>query len=211
VTLIPLAEAQDQGPKTAAEASKEAAPNDTTITSSGRQPFSATPVKAVTEDELVKMAAASFIDSLSDLPQNSSTLNAALGGQTIPSVSPILLAQAQEQGPPAAAAAPKEPAEQVSEVTITGTRIQLSPGMVTPTPVTAVTQEELVKMAPTQAIDALSHLQCCARRPEPERRGGQPARCEHQLGHLPNPGAARWSPQRCQQPFRRGGHRLVSR
>lgn len=43
-------------------------------------------------------------------------------------------------------------------VTITGSRIALSPGMFTPTPVTAVTQDELVKMAPTNIIDSLNAL-----------------------------------------------------
>jgi iron complex outermembrane recepter protein len=46
----------------------------------------------------------------------------------------------------------------LTEVTVTGSRITLSPGMLTPTPVTAVTQDELVKMAPTNIIDALTAL-----------------------------------------------------
>src|SRR5690242_5328529 len=49
-------------------------------------------------------------------------------------------------------------ADELTEVTITGSRITLSPGMYTPTPVTAVTQEELVKMAPTNVIDSLTAL-----------------------------------------------------
>jgi outer membrane receptor protein involved in Fe transport len=46
----------------------------------------------------------------------------------------------------------------LEEVRITGSRITLSPGMYTPTPVTAVTTDELVKMAPTNVIDSLSAL-----------------------------------------------------
>jgi outer membrane receptor protein involved in Fe transport len=65
-----------------------------------------------------------------------------------------LSAGAQQQ---AAAAAPEKEAA-VTEVTITGTRITLSPGMYTPTPVTAVTQDELIKMAPTNIIDSLNAL-----------------------------------------------------
>jgi len=64
-----------------------------------------------------------------------------------------LLATAQEKEP---AAPEKEPA--LSEVTVTGSRLTLSPGMYTATPVTSVTQDELVKMAPTSIIDSLSTL-----------------------------------------------------
>ena len=46
----------------------------------------------------------------------------------------------------------------LEEVHITGSRITLSPGMYTPTPVTAVTHDELIKMAPTNVIDSLSAL-----------------------------------------------------
>src|SRR4051795_12319854 len=46
----------------------------------------------------------------------------------------------------------------LEEVRITGSRVMLSPGMYTPTPVTAVTTDELVKMAPTNVIDSLSAL-----------------------------------------------------
>ena len=46
----------------------------------------------------------------------------------------------------------------LEEVRITGSRITLSPGMYTPTPVTAVTGDELIKMAPTNVIDSLSAL-----------------------------------------------------
>ncbi len=46
----------------------------------------------------------------------------------------------------------------LQEVTVTGSRIALSPGMLTPTPVTAVTQDELTKMAPTNIIDSLAAL-----------------------------------------------------
>src|SRR5690242_7419983 len=49
-------------------------------------------------------------------------------------------------------------ADELEEVRITGSRITLSPGMYTPTPVTAVTQEELIKMAPTNVIDSLTAL-----------------------------------------------------
>src|SRR5215470_12664477 len=57
---------------------------------------------------------------------------------------PDAMAQAVDQG--------------LEEVTVTGSRITLSPGMYTPTPVTAVTQDELIKMAPTNVIDSLSNL-----------------------------------------------------
>jgi iron complex outermembrane recepter protein len=46
----------------------------------------------------------------------------------------------------------------LEEVHITGSRLTLSPGMYTPTPVTAVTHDELIKMAPTNVIDSLSAL-----------------------------------------------------
>jgi iron complex outermembrane recepter protein len=49
-------------------------------------------------------------------------------------------------------------ADELEEVRITGSRIVLSPGMLTPTPVTSVTQDELVKMAPSNVIDSLSNL-----------------------------------------------------
>jgi iron complex outermembrane receptor protein len=48
--------------------------------------------------------------------------------------------------------------EGLQEVRITGSRITLSPGMYTPTPVTSVTQEELIKMSPTNVIDSLTAL-----------------------------------------------------
>lgn len=48
--------------------------------------------------------------------------------------------------------------QSLQEVRVTGSRITLSPGMYTPTPVTAVTQEELIKMAPTNVIDSLAAL-----------------------------------------------------
>ncbi len=54
--------------------------------------------------------------------------------------------------------AQQAPEPVLEEVQITGSRITLSPGMYTPTPVTAVTQDELVKMAPTNLIDSLSAL-----------------------------------------------------
>ena len=61
---------------------------------------------------------------------------------------------------PAIASAADEEGQQqgLQEITVTGSRITLSPGMLTPTPVTAVTQEELVKMAPTNIIDSLNNL-----------------------------------------------------
>lgn len=46
----------------------------------------------------------------------------------------------------------------VEEVTVTGSRIQQTSGMNTPTPVTVVTGEELALMAPGNVIDALSQL-----------------------------------------------------
>jgi iron complex outermembrane recepter protein len=57
-----------------------------------------------------------------------------------------------------AAAARAEDQPNLAEVTVTGSRIVQSPGMFTPTPVTAVTQDELLKMAPTNVIDSLSAL-----------------------------------------------------
>jgi outer membrane receptor protein involved in Fe transport len=60
------------------------------------------------------------------------------------------MAQAVDEGHPV-----DQPLE---EVQITGSRIVQSPGMFTPTPVTAVTQDELLKMAPTNVIDSLSTL-----------------------------------------------------
>jgi outer membrane receptor protein involved in Fe transport len=65
---------------------------------------------------------------------------------------PGALAQGADQETPQGAQ------QGLQEITVTGSRIALSPGMLTPTPVTAVTQEELVKMAPTNVIDSLSAL-----------------------------------------------------
>jgi len=60
---------------------------------------------------------------------------------------------------PAIASAADEQAQAgLQEITVTGSRITLSPGMLTPTPVTSVTQDELVKMAPTNIIDSLNNL-----------------------------------------------------
>jgi iron complex outermembrane receptor protein len=56
---------------------------------------------------------------------------------------------------PGAASADDQP---LQEITVTGSRIALSPGMTSPTPVTAVTQDELLKMAPTNIIDSLNDL-----------------------------------------------------
>ncbi|MGH8220788.1 MAG: TonB-dependent receptor domain-containing protein [Steroidobacteraceae bacterium] len=58
----------------------------------------------------------------------------------------------------AAGARAADPSPPLQEVTVTGSRITQSPGMFTPTPVTAVTQAELVKMAPTNIIDSLTDL-----------------------------------------------------
>src|SRR5690349_8381466 len=46
----------------------------------------------------------------------------------------------------------------VEEVTITGSRIAVEKGMETPTPVTAVTSEDLQKMSAGNVIDALGSL-----------------------------------------------------
>lgn len=59
---------------------------------------------------------------------------------------------------PCAYAQQAAPEQDLQEVVVTGSRITLSPGMYTPTPVTSVTQAELVKMAPTSLIDSLSAL-----------------------------------------------------
>src|SRR5581483_4474654 len=67
-----------------------------------------------------------------------------LGAVALALAAPGALAQAVDQG--------------LEEVQITGTRIKLSPGVYTPTPVTAVTQEELYKMAPSNVIDSLTAL-----------------------------------------------------
>src|SRR6185437_9379856 len=50
------------------------------------------------------------------------------------------------------------PGQPLEEVHITGSRITLSPGMYTPTPVTSVTRDELIKMSPSNVIDSLSAL-----------------------------------------------------
>src|SRR6478735_11806029 len=48
--------------------------------------------------------------------------------------------------------------EQLEEVQVTGSRIVLSPGMTTPTPVTSVTAEDMESLGPNQIIDSLSAL-----------------------------------------------------
>ena len=48
--------------------------------------------------------------------------------------------------------------EQLEEVQVTGSRITLAPGMVTPTPVTSVTAEDMEALGPNQIIDSLSAL-----------------------------------------------------
>ncbi|MET0280365.1 MAG: TonB-dependent receptor [Steroidobacteraceae bacterium] len=48
--------------------------------------------------------------------------------------------------------------QQLEEVQITGSRISLAPGMVTPTPVTSVTAQDMESLGPNQIIDSLSAL-----------------------------------------------------
>src|SRR5262245_32432025 len=48
--------------------------------------------------------------------------------------------------------------EQLEEVQVTGSRISLAPGMVTPTPVTSVTADDMESLGPNQIIDSLSAL-----------------------------------------------------
>ena len=75
---------------------------------------------------------------------------------TLPGATWAADAPDDQTGPAPTASAAQ--AEAMSEVIVTGSRIALSPGMFTPTPVTAVTQDELAKMAPTSLIDSLSTL-----------------------------------------------------
>lgn len=56
------------------------------------------------------------------------------------------------------AAQDADAAAPVQEVTITGSRIQASSGMSTPTPVTSMSLDELSKLAPTTLADALGQL-----------------------------------------------------
>ena len=65
--------------------------------------------------------------------QWSGAVRTLLAAMALAPAAPGALAQTVDQG--------------LEEVQITGTRIKLSPGVYTPTPVTAVTQDELVKMA----------------------------------------------------------------
>jgi iron complex outermembrane receptor protein len=76
--------------------------------------------------------------------QRSGAAGTILGAMAFALAAPGALAQTVDQG--------------LEEVQITGSRIKLSPGMYTPTPVTSVTQDELIKMAPTSVIDSLSAL-----------------------------------------------------
>lgn len=55
-------------------------------------------------------------------------------------------------------ASPATASEEVSEVTITGSRIQQRTGMVTPTPVTMMTSDDLSNLAPGTIMDALEEL-----------------------------------------------------
>src|SRR5690349_21321474 len=48
--------------------------------------------------------------------------------------------------------------QELGEVVVTGSRITGSVGMTTPTPVTAVTAEELTALSPSTLISALSQL-----------------------------------------------------
>jgi len=48
--------------------------------------------------------------------------------------------------------------EQLEEVQVTGSRITLAPGMVTPTPVTSITAEDMESLGPNQIIDSLNAL-----------------------------------------------------
>src|SRR6188768_1836463 len=48
--------------------------------------------------------------------------------------------------------------EELEEVSVTGSRITLAPGMTTPTPVTSVTVEEMESLGPNQMIDSLNAL-----------------------------------------------------
>ena len=62
-------------------------------------------------------------------------------------------------GMPAGAAQPVQAQEEdLGEVVVTGSRITGSVGMTTPTPVTAVTAEELMALSPSTLISALSQL-----------------------------------------------------
>ncbi|MEO8314242.1 MAG: TonB-dependent receptor [Pseudomonadota bacterium] len=72
-------------------------------------------------------------------------LLALVGAQTVPG------AAAEQQGEP-------PQAEELGEVTVTGTRIQQANGMETPTPVTAVSAEELQTMSASSLSEALSQL-----------------------------------------------------
>ncbi len=85
--------------------------------------------------------------------------------------------------------------------------------MYTPTPVTAVTQEELVKMAPTNVIDSLAALpQFFGNNTFQQALGGQsPSGSQVNLRganteprHLTHARAARWSALRAEQSIRFG-------
>jgi iron complex outermembrane recepter protein len=56
------------------------------------------------------------------------------------------------------AAAAETEEEELTEVVVTGSRISASVGMAAPTPVTAVSAEELTSLSPSTLISALSQL-----------------------------------------------------
>jgi iron complex outermembrane recepter protein len=68
---------------------------------------------------------------------------------------PVAAAVALAIGTPAFVYAQDAP---LDEVTVTGSRIAADPGMVSPTPVTAVSAEELQQMAPGSIVESLSQL-----------------------------------------------------
>jgi iron complex outermembrane recepter protein len=76
------------------------------------------------------------------------TLGSALLGALLTGV-----ASGQDAEQPATEAPAAE--EDTTEVTITGSRIRLQPGLTTPTPVTAITSQDLANMSPGTLVDAL--------------------------------------------------------
>jgi len=71
---------------------------------------------------------------------------------------PVATAVAIAIGAPGFVLAQESQQQSVEEVTVTGSRIAAEPGMTSPTPVTAVSAQDLAIMSPGSVIDSLSQL-----------------------------------------------------
>ncbi len=107
---------------------------------------------------------------------------------------PVLLAQAQSPAPaqsnPPAAEPAAQPPPPIEEVTVTGSRVSLLPGMSTPTPVTSVPVDELLSTQPQSIVQGLAQLPSLTDSTTPKSIGGSTTLGEGSFMNLRNLGAA---------------------